>query len=79
MVTSLGFGRAEQEATRWDIESLVTLGLELTQAFNTRTGTLTVSAAVEVPVFARTVQTPEPAETARGLSGQLKAGASCAW
>ena len=79
LVTSLGFGRAEQEATRWDIESLVTLGLELRRAFNTRTGTLTVGAAVEVPVFARTVQTPEPVETARGLSGQLKARASWAW
>ncbi len=79
LVTSLGFGRAEQEATRWDIESLVTLGLELARAFNTRTGMLTISAAVEVPVYARSVQTPEPAETARGLSGQLKAGASWAW
>ena len=79
LVTSLGFGRAQREATRWDIESLVTVGLELKRGFNPRTGTLTVSVAVEVPVFARTVQTPEPAETARGLSGQLKAGASWAW
>ncbi len=80
LVTSLGFSRAEQEETLWEIESLVLLGGGLSRAFSVASGTLTVNLAVAVPVLGRTLQTPAPTEADNNaLSGQLSAGVTWAW
>jgi hypothetical protein len=78
LVTSLGLGRAEQESTVWDVESVLLLGGELRRGFALASGTLTVHVAAGVPVYGRTSQTPLPTETASALSGQLNLGASWA-
>lgn len=78
VVTSLGFSRAEQESTVWEVESLVLTMIEVSRAFPLVSGTLTLHAAASVPVFGRTNQTPLPTESANALSGQLNLGVSWA-
>lgn len=78
VVTSLGFGRAQQKSTVWEVESLMLTMIEVSRAFPLASGTLTLHAAASVPVFGRTTQTPLPTESANALSGQLNLGVSWA-
>ncbi len=78
MVTSLGFGRAEQESTFLEVQAVIFTMLELSRSFPLASGILTLQAAAGVPVSGRTSQTPLPTERRDVLAGQLNLGVSWA-
>jgi hypothetical protein len=78
VVTSLGFGRAEQESTFLEVQAVIFTMLELSRSFPLASGILTLQAAAGVPVSGRTSQTPLPTERRDVLAGQLNLGVSWA-
>jgi hypothetical protein len=83
LVTSLGFGRAEDDSVATAVRPVILLGGEVAKRFRVASGWLHLFLAADLPVYAQTEHShdgPDPSPTDGGaLAGQFRVGLFWAW
>ena len=82
LVTSFGFGRAEDDYVTTTVSPVIMLGGELARPFSVASGQLHVFLAADLPVYGKTEHSHESSglrSDAGGLAGQFRLGVHWVW